>query len=1216
MAATWSCGAIPTASDDVTIASGNTVTVNVNATAQSITVVAGGTLNFASNAPPFTLNVGAGSGIQNYGTFDATNAGAIVSAATTGGIHGIYNAPTTGVIIAGAGAITATASGGLGIENRGTFTGGAGLISADSFRNGNSSASASLTVGAGGLLISTTGSTFYPTAGTIILNGNLTLSGDFASGATTYSGAGKTILTDASHTINGSVKVHNLEIAPVTAARTITVSGAVTATGTTQLNGASGKLITFAGSGSIAAFTSSYCSSSGITGITCCNPGSPNSTGTGNWNMAATWSCGAIPTASDDVTIASGNTVTVNVNATAQSITVVAGGTLNFASNAPPFTLNVGAGSGIQNYGTFDATNAGAIVSAATTGGIHGIYNAPTTGVIIAGAGAITATASGGLGIENRGTFTGGAGLISADSFRNGNSSASASLTVGAGGLLISTTGSTFYPTAGTIILNGNLTLSGDFASGATTYSGAGKTILTDASHTINGSVKVHNLEIAPVTAARTITVSGAVTATGTTQLNGASGKLITFAGSGSITAFASYYCLTSSITSIACYPKFNQTITFGPLSNKTAIDVPFAVSATASSNLAVSFAASGNCTVSGSTVTITGVGSCTITASQAGDTNDYYAATDVPQTFSITQVNQSITFTLPASAIVGDAPLTLSPTGGASGNPVTLVSTTPNVCTVSNMTLTIVGAGTCTVTADQAGNADYNAATTVTQNMTINATPVTPPPVTPPLPEQMALLVQVDGTGSGSVSTDTGLVCTREDCLANPNGKMVCQKEACSDIIDTGTKVTLTPQADSGSVFTSWGGHEDCADGEITNFGRLCIAFFQKVYDLSIVISGQGKVTGNNSINQLPGIECGEGGTDCSQSFSHGTTTYLQATPATGMNFLGWGGDCEGLRNPLAVKVVKEMKCEAQFGTVELPPVVVTPEPVVPSIPAEASTPEVSTPVVPLISAEASTPEASTPVVPSIPAEASTPEVSTPVVPSIPAEASTPEASAPVVPSIPVEASTPVVEASTPVVPSIPVEASTPVVEASTPVVVTPVVTPVPVTVTPIQSLVSTSCATSGAINQMCNYGGKTVTTLDVQGQGMISNGVLSGIMVNIGWVSNFTITVKGKLTGGVVTGYIKNFGVMLDFEFKGMSIIGGTLGGTIRNNSKVGGFFQDVTLLAGTKITGGTLKGTIKGDKKSPAVLEKVRIKKGSKLSGVKLGKEVKLEKGVVVE
>jgi len=164
----------------------------------------------------------------------------------------------------------------------------------------------------------------------------------------------------------------------------------------------------------------------------------------------------------------------------------------------------------------------------------------------------------------------------------------------------------------------------------------------------------------------------------------------------------------------------------------------------------------------------------------------------------------------------------------------------------------------------------------------------------------------------------------------------VVCNTAACRDIIDTGAKVTLTPQADSGSVFTSWDGHEDCADGEILNFGRLCIAFFQRVYDLSIVITGQGKVVGSDS----QGIDCGEGATSCSQSLSHGATTYLQATPATGMNFLGWGGDCEGLRNPLAVKVVKEMACEAQFGTVELPPAVVIPEPVVPLVPAEASMP------------------------------------------------------------------------------------------------------------------------------------------------------------------------------------------------------------------------------------------------------------------------------------
>ena len=80
---------------------------------------------------------------------------------------------------------------------------------------------------------------------------------------------------------------------------------------------------------------------------------------------------------------------------------------------------------------------------------------------------------------------------------------------------------------------------------------------------------------------------------------------------------------------------KPSQSITFGPLADKTYGDPDFTVSATASSGLSVSFTACGNCTVSGNTVHLTGPGSCTITAHQAGDSN-YNAATDVPQTFQI----------------------------------------------------------------------------------------------------------------------------------------------------------------------------------------------------------------------------------------------------------------------------------------------------------------------------------------------------------------------------------------------------------------------------------------------------------------------------------------------------------------------------------------------------------------------------------------------------
>ncbi len=85
---------------------------------------------------------------------------------------------------------------------------------------------------------------------------------------------------------------------------------------------------------------------------------------------------------------------------------------------------------------------------------------------------------------------------------------------------------------------------------------------------------------------------------------------------------------------SSAC-TRANQTITFGPLPSKSASDPDFAVSATSDSGLPVSFSAAGQCTVAGNTVHITGPGSCTITASQAGD-GVYKPATPVSQTFAI----------------------------------------------------------------------------------------------------------------------------------------------------------------------------------------------------------------------------------------------------------------------------------------------------------------------------------------------------------------------------------------------------------------------------------------------------------------------------------------------------------------------------------------------------------------------------------------------------
>jgi hypothetical protein len=91
-----------------------------------------------------------------------------------------------------------------------------------------------------------------------------------------------------------------------------------------------------------------------------------------------------------------------------------------------------------------------------------------------------------------------------------------------------------------------------------------------------------------------------------------------------------------------ACEVDQPQTITFGELSDKTLGDLDFTVSGSASSGLPVSFAASGKCTVSGSTVTLIGAGSCTITAQQGGNTN-YRPAEPVSRSFSIAKATATL---------------------------------------------------------------------------------------------------------------------------------------------------------------------------------------------------------------------------------------------------------------------------------------------------------------------------------------------------------------------------------------------------------------------------------------------------------------------------------------------------------------------------------------------------------------------------------------------
>lgn len=86
---------------------------------------------------------------------------------------------------------------------------------------------------------------------------------------------------------------------------------------------------------------------------------------------------------------------------------------------------------------------------------------------------------------------------------------------------------------------------------------------------------------------------------------------------------------------------------------------------------------------------------------------------------------DQTITFGALAPVTYGVAPFNLTATA-TSGLTVTYISSDTNIATISGSLITVVGVGTVTITAEQAGNGSYNAATDVTQQLLVNPKGVT----------------------------------------------------------------------------------------------------------------------------------------------------------------------------------------------------------------------------------------------------------------------------------------------------------------------------------------------------------------------------------------------------------------------------------------------------------------------------------------------------------
>ena len=221
-------------------------------------------------------------------------------------------------------------------------------------------------------------------------------------------------------------------------------------------------------------------------------------------------------------------------------------------------------------------------------------------------------------------------------------------------------------------------------------------------------------------------------------------------------------YAAATEVTQNIIVDKASQTITFAqPAAPTFVLNGTFTVAATSSANLNVSFNSStpSVCSVSGTTVTMLSVGDCTLSATQTGDAN-YAAATAVTRTMTLGKASQTVAFdaATPTRKTLGDAAFPVTITTTASGLTATLGSSTPTVCNVAGNMVTLLAAGTCTLTANQAGNDNYAAATEVRHPITVDSAP---PPIADEvsLTQQGRVISKDDTTPSTEDGTDFGSI-------------------------------------------------------------------------------------------------------------------------------------------------------------------------------------------------------------------------------------------------------------------------------------------------------------------------------------------------------------------------------------------------------------------------------------------------------------------------
>jgi endoglucanase len=149
--------------------------------------------------------------------------------------------------------------------------------------------------------------------------------------------------------------------------------------------------------------------------------------------------------------------------------------------------------------------------------------------------------------------------------------------------------------------------------------------------------------------------------------------------------------------------------------------------------------------------------------------------------------------------------------------------------------------------------------------------------------PGNFALTLTKAGAGSGTVTSSPAGINCGSTCSAN---------------YSSGTSVTLTAAAASGSTFGGWSGActGTAACTVSMTAARSVTATFNTSGTTTRSLSITKMGTGTGTVTSSPaGINCGS---TCTTNFANGTSVTLSATAASGSTFAGWSGDCSGTGN------------------------------------------------------------------------------------------------------------------------------------------------------------------------------------------------------------------------------------------------------------------------------------------------------------------------------